>query len=128
ALCGGRAVHRFAAMHVIRKDNTMKWTLGLGAAMLAVLTAAGATAAQAVVPDEATLKLLPAETRGLSGIDVAGLRHTALIQELLAAQGYPEDVREFIEATGFQPDRDIEKVTVGHLGRRRAVAIIEARF
>jgi hypothetical protein len=105
----------------------MRWILAVCAlAVLAGMVATVAMPAQTIIPDEATLKLFPAETRGVATIDVAGLRTAPLIQELLR-QGYPGDLREFIEKTGFQPDRDVDKVTVA-TAAGRGVAIVFARY
>jgi hypothetical protein len=87
--------------------------------------------AQTITPDEATLKLFPPETTGIAVIDVAGLRGAPLFNELimqkLPAQ-FPGDLNEFIQATGFEIQRDVDKITVGHIGQHEGLAIVQARY
>jgi len=110
----------------------MRWIFGVTAVALIVGVVATMTVpAQNITPDETTLKLFPPETTGIVVVDVAGLRGAPLFDELimqkLPAQ-FPGPLNEFIQATGFQVQRDIDKITVGHIGQRAALAIVQARY
>lgn len=110
----------------------MKWIVGVS--LVAVIVGAAATMtipAQTVTPDQAVLKLLPAETQGVAFIDAAALRNTPLGQDL-TDQGLlptpPPKLAEFAAATGFDFQRDVDRVTVGRLDNRRMLFVIEARY
>jgi len=110
----------------------MKWILGVTAVAVIVGVVATLTVpAQTITPDEATLKLFPPETTGIAVVDVGGLRGAPLFNELimqkLPAQ-FPGELNEFIQATGFEVQRDVDKVTVGHINQREMLAIIQARY
>src|SRR5262245_59211420 len=84
--------------------------------------------AQTIAPDQAILKLFPADTQGLASFDVAALRNTPLVQEIWSEQGVPNfgGLREFAQATGFVVQRDLDRVTIGRIGVRNTLAIAEA--
>src|SRR6476661_881519 len=110
----------------------MRWILGVTAVAVIVGVVATMTVpAQTITPDQATLKLFPPETTGIAVIDVAGLRGAPLFNELimqkLPAQ-FPGPLNEFIQATGFEIQRDVDKITVGHIGQNEGLAIVQARY
>jgi hypothetical protein len=112
----------------------MKWIAGVSVVAAVVFALATiAIPAQTIVPDQAVLKLFPAETQGVAFVDLAGLRNTPLGQEVMA-QGGPlaatrvPKLQDFINATGFNFQQDVDRVTVGRLDNRRAMFIIQARF
>src|SRR5215831_8111043 len=107
----------------------MKWVLGI--CVVAVITGIAATMtvpAQTVTPDEAILKLFPAETSGVAVIDIASLKNAPLVQDFIRQQSYPTGAQEFITATGVDPVRDIDKVTLGLGPKNQALAIAQGRF
>jgi hypothetical protein len=107
----------------------MKWILGVcAAAVVFGIVATMTIPAQTITPDQATLKLFPAEATGIAVIDVAGLRNSALFAAFKASGQYPKGLGGFIDATGFQPDRDVDQVTVGKIGAKQMVAVIRARY
>src|SRR5262245_56222524 len=112
----------------------MKWIVGVSIVAAVVFVLATITIpAQTIVPDQAVLKLFPAETQGVAFVDLAALRNTPLGQEVMA-QGGPLAVtrvpklQDFIAATGFNFQQDVDRVTVGRLDARRAMFVIQARF
>jgi hypothetical protein len=109
----------------------MKWIAGASIMALAMGWAITMTVpAATITPDEATLKLLPPETEAVAFFDVASLRHAPLVQEALKtyAPAIDGDLGEFITATGFDPRRDLDKVTVAKIGPQQMLAIAHARF
>jgi hypothetical protein len=95
--------------------------------MVATMTMPAAT----ITPDEVTLKLFPEGTQGIAFADVAGLRSTALFEQLLQEKMtyvLPRGMHEFIEQTGFSIVRDVDAVTVGRLGPRDMLIIARARY
>jgi hypothetical protein len=110
----------------------MKWIAGVS--LVAVIVGAAATRtipAQTIIPDQAVLKLFPAETQGVGFIDAAAVRNTPLGQGLMQ-QGLlstpPSRLAEFAAATGFNFQQDVDRVTAGNLGSRRMLFVIEARY
>src|SRR5688572_11287226 len=107
----------------------MKTIIGICAVALIVgFIATSITPAQTIAPDQATLRLFPRETTGVAVFDVAALRNTQLFQEYAANPNYPAAIRRLIDATGFQPDKDIDVVTAAKIGKRDYVAVIRARY
>src|SRR5262245_60377293 len=105
----------------------MKWILGI--CVVAVITGIAATLAvpaQTITPDEAILKLFPADTTAVASFDVASLKNSALVQGMIQQQGIPPAAKEFIDATGFDPTRDVDKATVGFGGNNHLLAIVQA--
>ena len=88
--------------------------------------------AQTITPDQAILKLFPPETQGIAFFDVAALRNASLVQDVLAQRAFPpklaDRLAELEAATGFKPEQDVDRVTVGRLGAREMLAIVEARY
>jgi hypothetical protein len=88
--------------------------------------------AQTITPDQAILRLFPSETQGIAFFDVAALRNAPFVQEVLAARTFPprfaSRLGELEAATGFKPERDVDRVTFGKLGAREMLAIVEARY
>jgi hypothetical protein len=111
----------------------MKWIVGVSVVAAVVFALATTTIpAQTIVPDQTVLKLFPAETQGVAFVDLAALRNTPLGQEVMAqgaplATGVPK-LQDFIDATGFNFQQDVDRVTVGRLDARRAMFVIQARF
>jgi len=110
----------------------MRWILGVTAvAVLVGVVATMTVPAQTITPDEGTLKLFPPETTGIAVVDVAGLRGAPLFNELIMQKlpsQFPGELNEFIQATGFEIPRDVDKVTVGHINQRDMLAIVQARY
>jgi hypothetical protein len=110
----------------------MRWILGVTAVALIVGVVATMTVpAQTITPDEATLKLFPPETTGIAVVDVAGLRGSPLFNELILQKlpdHFPGELNEFIQNTGFEVQRDVDKVTVGRIDQRQALVIVQARY
>ena len=110
----------------------MKWILGSSIMAIAMGWAATATIpAATITPDEATLKFLPPETQGIVFIDVAALRSAPLVQDALKTGTTSlsgGQLGEFIAATGFDPRRDVDNVTVGKIGDRGVLAIVQGRI
>jgi hypothetical protein len=110
----------------------MKWIVGICAvAVMVAMVATVAVPAQTITPDAATLKLFPASTSGIAFIDVAGLRGAPLFQQTILQQltaKIPPGLAEFSAQTGFQPVTDISHITVGRIGARDFLAIIQAQF
>jgi hypothetical protein len=107
----------------------MKWILPICAvAVVFGIVATMTIPAQTITPDQGTLKLFPLETTALVAIDVAGLRTSQLFVDFQGAKRYPANVQAFIDATGFQPDRDIDQITAAKIGMNEGVAIIRARY
>jgi hypothetical protein len=110
----------------------MKWVIG--ATVIALFFGVVATMtipAQTITPDQATLRLLPPETQGVAFIDVAGLRSSGLVQEIIAEKGLPKPparLQEFVTATGFDIQRDLDQVTVGRISARELLVIAQARY
>jgi len=105
----------------------MKWIFGICAvALIAGVVATLTVPAQTITPDEATLKLFPPDVQGIASIDVASLRNSSLLQDVLQKQGFPGDLQDLVQATGFQPLQDIDKVTAA--AGPKPVAVVEARY
>jgi hypothetical protein len=110
----------------------MKWIGGVSLVAIVVGVAATMTIpAQTVTPDLAILKLLPAATQGVAFIDAAALRNTPLVQDLMAEGQLPvvpPKLRDFAATTGFDFQRDIDRITIGRLENRRMLLVFEARY
>ncbi len=110
----------------------MKWIVGVS--LVAVIVGAAATMtipAQTIAPDQTVMKLFPAETQGIAFIDAAAVRNSALGQDFIAAgliANPPPKLAEFAAATGFDFQRDVDRMTVGRLDGRRMLFVIEARY
>jgi hypothetical protein len=98
----------------------MKWVLGISVIGVAMAWAATGTipAAPASI-DDVSLRFLPPETQGLAFVDVAALRSAPLVQEVLSRKDvkYPGKLEDFIAATGIDPRRDLDRVTMAKLTR-----------
>lgn len=110
----------------------MRWILGVIALAVVVgLVATISVPAQTVTPDEATLKLFPPETEGIAHVDIAGLRNAPIFQELilknLPAQ-LPNELNEFVRVTGFDIQKDVDRVTAGRIGKQDMLVIAQARY
>src|SRR5262249_33529685 len=114
----------------------MKWVLGISIIAIGMGWAATATIpAAAVSVDEASFKFLPPETQAIAFIDVAALRSAPLVQDALQAVqakdgsfALPNDVAEFTRATGVDPMRDIDKVTLAKIGPKDGFAVVQGRI
>jgi hypothetical protein len=110
----------------------MKWIAGVSLVAAVVFVAAAVTIpAQTVEPDQAILKLFPAETRGIAFADAAALRNTPLGQEVIAEANFvprTPKLADFITQTGFNFRDDIDRLTIGRLENRRMLFAIEARY
>jgi hypothetical protein len=114
----------------------MKWIVGVSVMAIVMGWAATTTIpAATITPDEAILKLLPAETQGVAFIDVAALRNAPLVKEAqakglnLGLDGRTGNtMAEFMAATGFDPERDLDKVTVGMIAPKQTLVVAQARY
>ena len=109
----------------------MKWIVGVSIIAIAMGWAATSTIpAAAISIDETALKFLPPETEGIAFIDVAALRDAPLVQETLKGKplGLPKGFGDFAAATGFDPQRDVDKVTIGKIGAREPLVIVQGRI
>lgn len=93
-----------------------------------IAMAASASAQTTAVTAEGILKLLPAETNSVAAIDVKALRSVPLVQELIQTRGYSSDLKALSAATGFQPERDADRVTFAQTGKGRVAMIAEASY
>ena len=108
----------------------MKWILGVTTIAVVIgVVATMSVPAQTITPDEATLKLFPLETQGVGFVDVAGLRGSTLFNELILQKlPHPTELNEFVQATGFDVMRDVDRITAGRISQRDVLAIIQARY
>ena len=110
----------------------MKWIFG--ASLLALMlgwVAAATIPAATITPDESILKYFPAETKGVAFVDVASLRNAPLVQSALSQgkfQSLPPAVNDFMDSTGFDVRRDLDRVTVGTSGPRQRLFVAEAHY
>jgi hypothetical protein len=108
----------------------MKWVLG--AAMFAFAMGLAVTAPIPVATatiDDVALKFLPAETTGIAFIDVAALRNAPLVQTVLQGKDVPlPRPLGDIAKSGFDPQRDIDKVTIAKLSGNDGFAIAQGRI
>jgi hypothetical protein len=76
------------------------------------------------------LKFLPPETNGVAFIDVAGLRGAPLVQEMLKSNKapFPRKLNDFMTATGFDPERDLDKVTIATVTAGDSLVIAQGRI
>jgi hypothetical protein len=109
----------------------MKWMLGVSIIAIAMGWFAIATIPAATASiDAVSLKFLPPETHSIAFIDVAGLRSAPLIQDALKAHDMKLSGRaaEFVAATGVDPRRDIDTVTIAKTGERDGFVIVQGRI
>ena len=110
----------------------MKWLCGASILALTLGWAATATIpAATITPDESILKYFPPETKGVAFIDVVSLRSAALVQSALAKgwlQSLPSGVNNFMESTGFDVRRDLDRVTIGTISERDRLIVAEAHY
>ena len=108
----------------------MKWVLG--AAMFAFAMGLAVTAPIPVATatiDDVALKFLPPDTMGIAFIDVAALRNAPLVQSVLQGKDLPlPNGLGDIAKTGFDPQRDLDKVTFAKLTGNDGFAIAQGRI
>src|SRR5262245_19103685 len=109
----------------------MKWLLGVSMIAIvmgwvAIMTIPAAT----VSIDDASLKFLPPDTKGVVFIDVAALRSSPLVQDILKDKslGGPGRWGDFVTTTGMDPERDVDKVTIGQLNGKDGLIIVQGRI
>ena len=97
------------------------FAMAVGCALIATVPAA------AVSIDDVSLKFLPPETQGIAFIDVAALRGAPLVQEAMKNRNVsmPRSLNDITTATGFDPERDLDKVTIGKFGGRESLVILQ---
>jgi hypothetical protein len=110
----------------------MKWIVGLSA-MAAVAMGWVAVAmipVATVATDDASFKFLPPETKAIAVIDVAALKEAPLIRDSMKEQNLslPRGIADFMAATGFDLQRDVDKITIGKLGAKDGLVIVLGRF
>jgi len=110
----------------------MKWIIGVSVIATALGWAATMTIPAATIsPDESTLKYFPPETQGIAFADIAALRNAALVHDVLnegELRSLPPAINEFIEQTGFDIRRDLDRVTIGKISTRERLVVANARF
>lgn len=83
---------------------------------------------------EGRFRLLPADSSLAAHVDLAALRNNALLRRALASQAGPaleSDYGEFVRATGFDFERDLDSLALavsGRAGARSVHAILDGRF
>jgi len=109
----------------------MKWFLG---ASISIAIAMG-WAATVTIPaatasiDDASLRFLPPDTQSVAVIDVAALRNSSLMQDVFNRKDLlPAHWAVIMAGTGFDPQRDLDKITVAKIGTRDSLAVVQARF
>jgi hypothetical protein len=106
----------------------MKRVMVISMFVVAVSCALIATVpAAAVSTDDMSLKFLPSETQGIAFIDVAALRGTPLVQEAMQNRNMsmPRSLSELTAGTGFDPQRDLDKITIAKFGGRESLVILQ---
>src|SRR5262249_19180398 len=109
----------------------MKWISGVAAiAVIVGIIATISVPAQTITPDQATLKLFPPETQGIGVVDVAGLRSAPLFNDLVLQKlpAFPQQMNDFVTATGFDIKQDVDKLTAGRIGQADGLVIVQARY
>ena len=108
----------------------MKWILGVSILAVTMGWAAMATIPVAAVSvDEASLKFLPPETRGIVVVDVAALRNAPLVQDMLKQQVQgPKAWDDSISRTGVDPARDIDRITIAKISAQEGLVIAQGRI
>jgi hypothetical protein len=111
---------------------TMKWIFGASILALTLGWIGTATIpAATITPDESVLKYFPPETKGVAFIDVASLRSAPLVQSALnlgQLQSLPPGINDFMESTGFDVRRDLDRLTIGTIGERDRLIVAEAHY
>jgi len=110
----------------------MKWIVGVSVIATALGWAATMTIpAATITPDESTLKYFPPETQGIAFADVAALRDAPFVKDALnerAFRSMPPGVTEFVEQTGFDIRRDLDRVTIGKISAQERLVVADARY
>jgi hypothetical protein len=110
----------------------MKWVVGVSVIATALGWAATMTIpAPTITPDESTLKYFPPETQGIAFADIAALRNAPLVQDALnkgQSLVMPPGISEFAEQTGFDVQRDLDRVTIGKISARERLVVANARY
>jgi hypothetical protein len=107
----------------------MKWKVGLSvmAAVAVGWVAIAMIPAATIATDDSSFKFLPPDTRGIAVFDVAALKEAQLFQDSMKDQNptFPRGFLEFMAASGFDPKRDVDKVTIGKLGAKDGLVIVQ---
>jgi hypothetical protein len=110
----------------------MKWIFGASILALTLGWAGTATIpAATITPDESILRYFPPETKGVAFIDVASLRNAPLVQTVLnqgRIHALPPAVNDFMDSTGFDVRRDLDRVTIGTITARDRLVVAEAHY
>jgi hypothetical protein len=109
----------------------MKWITGLPIVAIAMAWAVSSASPGATITwDDASLKFLPPETQGIAFVDVAALRDAALVRDVLdkGDVGYPRELVDFMSATGFDPMKDLDKLTIAKIGAQDALVVAQGRI
>lgn len=95
---------------------------------IAIILAAAALLAPAA--DQALINLAPADAKMIAGIDIERAKNSAFGQQLMAQMREDEKgFQEFIEATGFDPRRDLREVVVaGDETKKNGMVAIRGTF
>jgi hypothetical protein len=110
----------------------MKWILGVSLTIAVAMgwVATAMVPAAPVTIDDVSLKFIPSQTQAIVFVDVIALRNAPLFMEALKGKNpdYPNKLDEFIRTTGFDPQRDLDRVTFAKLGAKDGLAIVQGRF
>ena len=111
----------------------MKWRWVIGTAALVAVVAAVAsfqTSAQSVSPDTSMLKLFPANADAIGFVDVVSLREAPLLKDFIeqAMQKQRSNLALFQEKTGFDLERDLDRVMAGKVGQQDFLVVVRARY
>src|SRR5437879_1989355 len=111
---------------------TMKWIFGASVLALTLGWVGTATIpAATITPDESILRYFPAETQSIAFVDAASLRSAPLVQSVLDQgrfRSLPPALNEFMDGTGFDVRRDLDRVTIGTISARERLVVAEAHY
>ncbi len=110
----------------------MKWMLGVSfPALIAGWAGTGTIPAATITLDDSIIKYFPPETKGIAFVDVAALRAAPLVKSILDQKQFqtlPPAFKDFIDGTGFDIRRDLDRVTVGTINATEKLFVVEARY
>ena len=111
----------------------MKWALGVLvlAVTITVIAASFSPRVEALAPDEALLRLFPADSIGVLYADISELLGSELLQGILLendAFELPNLVEEFSIRTGLDPFTDLEQAMLGRTGKDTFLGVARASY
>ncbi len=111
----------------------MKWLIATFALAATIVVVAGtqSPATEALSPDDALLRVFPADSGGVMFVDVAELRNNPLVREYFLDGSdfeFPAVVREFARRTGLDPETDVDQVMLGRTGENEFLGVARADY